>query len=247
MWFKVEGNLVRNRKVKCMARDNEISHNEALGALLKLWSIAIDAGIEDGDITRFGEVELTDECGLEPSEFNIRQMMVESGLLDERDGHFYIHDWDKHGGASLRELRLKIEGGRKGGIITQALKQSNKDKKAKKKPPPVDKKNGSAKPKPELTPKELIALYNEKTPPEFRSVEEVSQGRIDKATLYLARYPTKKFWLAVFAECWKSGWLRSKVIQEGKQTFVGSYDWLMQKGQSDQIENFIKVYEGKYN
>jgi hypothetical protein len=96
------------------------------------------------------------------------------------------------------------------------------------------------------TPEALVALYNTATPAEFPSVETLSDARRKKLKQYLSQFPAREFWVQVFEECHASPFLRGLRPSKGHETFCGSLDWLLSKGQQDQVENCVKVREGKY-
>lgn len=96
------------------------------------------------------------------------------------------------------------------------------------------------------TPDALVALYNTATPDECPSVEKFTIERRKKAKIYLSQFPDKQFWIETFEQIRSSPFLRGLNPKPGHETFVASFDWLLSKGSKDQVENCVKVYEGKY-
>lgn len=98
----------------------------------------------------------------------------------------------------------------------------------------------------QLTPEELITLYNDSVPSEHPHVTKISEARRRKAQEYLRQFPDRDFWLQTFGEIRKSKMLLGKNPSPGHEHFVATFDWLLTKGSKDQIENCVKVYEGQY-
>ena len=97
------------------------------------------------------------------------------------------------------------------------------------------------------SPTALFKLYNDLTPGEWSAIETISPARIIKAKKYLVQFPKKEFWEEVFAEIHKSQWLRGLSHSNGREAFRNrNLDWLMSKGKGDQVENCVKVSEGRY-
>jgi len=98
-----------------------------------------------------------------------------------------------------------------------------------------------------LTGRKLIALWNEKTPASCPAVEKISPARLEKANQYVKAFPEMEFWLEVFQEYHRSKFLACLLPStNGHKGFRASFDWLLSKGKADQIENCVKVFEGKY-
>ena len=97
------------------------------------------------------------------------------------------------------------------------------------------------------SPTALFKLYNDLTPGEWSAIETISPARKEKALKYLKMFPKKEFWEEVFAEIHKSQWLRGLSHSNGREAFRNrNLDWLMSKGKGDQVENCVKVNEGRY-
>lgn len=98
-----------------------------------------------------------------------------------------------------------------------------------------------------LTPTGLILLYNELTPQKHPKVKKESQGRLAKAKQYLQQWPEREFWEKVFGAVNYSAFLRGEKNTLGHDKFIGDFDWFLQKGKRDGVENCLKAYEGKYH
>lgn len=97
------------------------------------------------------------------------------------------------------------------------------------------------------TPLAFVALYNARKPIECPRVTELSEGRIVKATKVLEARPEFSFWSHVMEQVGKSKLLRGLKPSVGHEHFLCDFDWLLQKGKNDQVENFVKVAEGRYS
>ena len=97
------------------------------------------------------------------------------------------------------------------------------------------------------SPEALIALYNSEAAEELPAVSVISPGRVKKAKEYLTKFPSVEFWKEVFEETKLSPFLRGlKKNGRGHDHFKASFDWLLTKGTTDQIENCVKTSEGRY-
>jgi hypothetical protein len=93
----------------------------------------------------------------------------------------------------------------------------------------------------------LLQLYNAKALPHWERVTLVSPTRLEREGKYLRLFPDQKFWLkAIEDEPQKSSFLQGKSTGRGGKPFRGTFDWLTQKGQKDDVENCVKVVEGRY-
>ncbi|HEY3117076.1 MAG TPA: hypothetical protein VGK54_10060 [Chloroflexota bacterium] len=95
------------------------------------------------------------------------------------------------------------------------------------------------------TPAALAALYNRSIPPGHPQVVRLAIGRLAKLTLALTQFPTREFWVGIFAEISQSSLLRGERPSPGHESFRADLDWLCSRGK-DGIENALKVSEGKY-
>jgi hypothetical protein len=99
---------------------------------------------------------------------------------------------------------------------------------------------------PLLTPQSLMELYNTFTPVTHPKVERLTDARKQKAVLYLRQFPDQSFWETVCLEISQSSLLLGLKPSQGHEHFKGTFDWLLTKGKNDQVENCVKVFEGRY-
>jgi hypothetical protein len=99
-------------------------------------------------------------------------------------------------------------------------------------------KNGNAK----LTPEALINLFNAQCPAPTPKVLKITDARRKKANIYLRQFPQREFWVGVFNELAQSNFL----MGGNNNGWVANFDWLLSKGKNDQVENCMKVAEGRY-
>ena len=98
----------------------------------------------------------------------------------------------------------------------------------------------------DLSPHELIDLFNKLTPDETPAVVTRSPERLRKARQYLTKFPKRVFWEETFGMIHKSLFLRGlSAPRAGHEKFVADFDWLLSKGK-DGTENVVKVHDGKY-
>ncbi len=97
-----------------------------------------------------------------------------------------------------------------------------------------------------LTPLQLIAMYNDLTPPTHPKIHNKSDGRIATARQYLKQFPERSFWETVFGNISTSAFLQGKNNGNGHETFVADFEWLLSKGKNRRTENCLKVFEGAY-
>jgi len=97
------------------------------------------------------------------------------------------------------------------------------------------------------SPEALIERYNSHTPDETPAVVTLSPERMKKAREYLVRFPKESFWLETFGQFHKSRFLRGLTPpRNGHKSFKPDFDWLLSKGKEDQVENCVKVHDGRY-
>lgn len=76
---------------------------------------------------------------------------------------------------------------------------------------------------------------------------KLSTARIRKAKDYLKQFSQRDIWETVFENVHRSDFLRGRRNGPGHENFVADFDWLLSKGKNDQVENCVKVFEGKYS
>jgi hypothetical protein len=92
----------------------------------------------------------------------------------------------------------------------------------------------------------FVKLWNSATPDECSAAEDLSDGRRQKIRAALKQFPARDYWEEVMAEFHRSKFLRGLTPKRpGHESFQADLDWLLQRGK-DQVENFVKVHEGKY-
>lgn len=96
------------------------------------------------------------------------------------------------------------------------------------------------------SPQALVELYNAETPDECPAVTKLSPARRKKAQQYLAAFPDREWWVAMFRRITGSRLLRGLKPSPGHEYFRADFDWLLSKGK-DGTENCLKVAEGKFD
>jgi hypothetical protein len=87
--------------------------------------------------------------------------------------------------------------------------------------------------------KKFIAVYNDLGPKEWPLVKIASNGLVPKIEKYLKQFPQQEFWETVFRNAANSNFCR--------EYRNGTLAWLLQRGKDDQMENCVKVFEGKFD
>ena len=80
--------------------------------LIDLW---ISAAISrpEGDLTGWDEEDIAIECGWEGDPKELVSALVTAGWIDNKNGVFYLHDWEEHQGWACK-ARKRSEDGKKG-------------------------------------------------------------------------------------------------------------------------------------
>lgn len=99
----------------------------------------------------------------------------------------------------------------------------------------------------ELTPRQLIELYNDQIPYGHPQVEKFSDARLKNAAKALHQYPERDFWMQVFDEIHLSKLCQGKCPPRdgAKNPWVVNFDVLLGKNGKG-VEIYTLVYEGKY-
>lgn len=97
----------------------------------------------------------------------------------------------------------------------------------------------------------LMTFYILNKPASWTPLPQATPGRIRKEQEYLKAFPDQDFWRSVMIEIPKSAFLMGRVAgreQDGnpRRPFKGSFDWLVQRGKKDGLENCVKIAEGQY-
>lgn len=93
--------LLTHPKLRKFMRSSGLSRNEAAGTLFSVWAWGVDNAERNGMILEADRRDIADVIsagsglsdGVKPSK--VVDSMVESGWIDELDGHLYLHDWDE--------------------------------------------------------------------------------------------------------------------------------------------------------
>ncbi len=97
-----------------------------------------------------------------------------------------------------------------------------------------------------LTAEALVDLYNRLTPDNCPAVKTLSPSRRMKARKYLAMFPKREWWEAVFEQYRHSRFLQGLGTKtNGHESFTPDFDWLLSRGK-DGTENCVKVHDGRY-
>ncbi len=260
-WIESHIGIDKHPKTLNLAHIMNWSVRETVGALHIFWHWCVDYA-EDGDLTRYNDSTLASVVGLDPkagSEF-VEAMVkcggeIASGFI-ERDPFFRVHDWWDYIGKYLqikykhnpkkwkgiqRSYLNRSKGGSKNQKNGRSRSMSSRSEFKRKKERAIEAENGW----PSAT--ALIRLYNEATPDSCPAVDKITDSRIAKANEYLKQFPDKEFWVEVFQEYHRSKFLSCLVPpKEGHTAWKPNLDWLLSKGKADQVENCVKVFEGKY-
>ena len=101
VWISMYRELLTHPKLRKFMRSSGLSRNEAAGTLFSVWAWGVDNAERNGMILEADRRDIADVIsagsglsdGVKPSK--VVDSMVESGWIDELDGHLYLHDWDE--------------------------------------------------------------------------------------------------------------------------------------------------------
>ncbi len=219
---------------------------------IRLWSKAALLCPETGAFTGYGIKDIERILGWTGKTGQLVDALVLFKFLDKRKKGFQIHNWKIHAShliafkkRAITAAKARWKGDAKSAtsnassmICTDMSVKKRKRAKPKQAELPVAGK---------LTPEELIEKYNAETPDTCPAVDKITPARLKKAKQYLEIFPDENFWTELFKEYHRSKFLSCLVpTKEGHSGFKPDFDWLLSKGKADQIENAVKVYEGKY-
>lgn len=112
-WIESHQKLEKSGKLFKLASILQINRYQAIGHLHALWWWALD-NAEDGDVTRFDSVTLSQVCGwsdylrdeIDSSRMNelhnvltiedLLPALIKAGFIDEEDNKRIIHNWDEY-------------------------------------------------------------------------------------------------------------------------------------------------------
>lgn len=99
-WIESHQDLARHPKLLQFAASLEVSENEAIGIIHKLWWWALDYA-EDGDIGKYPLGAISMACGYhDPDRF--MDALISAGFVDVVGEHTLIHDWWDYAGKFFR-------------------------------------------------------------------------------------------------------------------------------------------------
>jgi len=108
-WFAIDCNIWTNPKVHELANKLGITPETAICRIGRIWSWAMLAENETGDITHVPDSELASIARwTKKPEFFINAL-IECGFLENRDGRKYLHDWASVNGRFLVKMRKDRE------------------------------------------------------------------------------------------------------------------------------------------
>lgn len=230
---------------------------------IRLWCLAGAQCSVTGVFKGYGVAELERVLEWTGKEGHLVEVLVAYKFLDKTKEGYAVHDWKEHA-SHFKVFKNRAITAAKQRWKTYA--SSNASSNAKKKSSnassnastcPVlssmsdkDKKRRGPRKQLELdklTSKQLIEKYNSETPDTCPSVDKITPARLKKSKEYLDIFPDTKFWTEVFNEYHKSKFLSCLLRnKDGHSGFKPDFDWLLSKGKQDQVENVVKVFEGKY-
>lgn len=111
-WIESHQELARHPKTKRLARLLGVSLPAAVGHLHFLWWWAMDYA-QDGDITKYDELDIADACGWEGDAEQMINALVESGFVDRTEEGLFIHDWYEYAGRLIEKREASKERARK--------------------------------------------------------------------------------------------------------------------------------------
>lgn len=104
-WIESHQSLGKHPKTKRLARSLGVPLPMAVGLLQFLWWWALDFA-EDGDLSRFEDLEIAQECLWEGEPSDLVTALMEVGFLDPDRK---IHDWDAYAGKLITQRRRNRE------------------------------------------------------------------------------------------------------------------------------------------
>jgi len=100
-WICVYNGLEDHPKIRQLARELQCNRYEAIGLLVCLWLWGLNNADEDGRILNAtaNDIEIgIMACGQSEglSAKSPVQALINAGFISEKNGEYYIHDWDEH-------------------------------------------------------------------------------------------------------------------------------------------------------
>lgn len=121
IWFQLDSRLFEKFEVLRIAQALNISINETIGALVRLWSMSITQFPEGKGELVAGELKVTVQdlpviMSLENDGQEIFDALKECQWIDERDGIIVIPKWDMKIGQTIIKLEKDLERKKAGGL-----------------------------------------------------------------------------------------------------------------------------------
>ena len=92
MWIKLHDTMLNHIKIKRLSRSLGLSPVHARGHIITLW-LNVLVYASDGDLDGWDNEDIADYAEWTGDANQFVEAMAEAGLLDDIDGHFYVHDW----------------------------------------------------------------------------------------------------------------------------------------------------------
>jgi len=102
MWTRVDTGLRDHRKVRRLARRLDIEEAHALGLIVNFWLFSLSNwahGFIDQDPD-----EIAHACTWKGDSTDLVDSMIDVGFIDNSNGVWRIHDWDKYGGKYIKQV-----------------------------------------------------------------------------------------------------------------------------------------------
>lgn len=119
--------LGAHRKLLALCQLLRIDDARAVGMLHYLWWWALD-NAPDGDITSIDDKVLAKVSHWRGSPSSWRGSLRQVGLVDEKDGHLFLHDWWDYAGKFIATREALKEKKRQGGITRMSKLDSDERK-----------------------------------------------------------------------------------------------------------------------
>ena len=121
IWFQLDSRLFEKFEVLRIAQALNITINETIGALVRLWSMSITQFPEGKGELVAGELKVTVQdlpviMSLENDGQAIFDALKECQWIDERDGIIVIPKWDMKIGQTIIKLEKDLERKKAGGL-----------------------------------------------------------------------------------------------------------------------------------
>lgn len=108
-WIELHQEVRNHPKIQELARLLGISNAEATGYIINLWLFCA-AYAQNGNLTNFSDDQLARACDFtcNVSVTLLKQYLIQTRLLDEKNGKITVHDWKKHGLRLLSSTKDRV-------------------------------------------------------------------------------------------------------------------------------------------